>query len=79
MVRTQVVLEQSQQIALRELARERGVSVSEVIRTMIDREVARRQADQVRLAATALRDSYVSNSDLTAFGVIEHEGLDDER
>ena len=78
MVRTQIVIEQSQQNALRELARERGVSVSEVIREMIDREVARRQADRVRLAALALRDSYLHDSDLTSFGVVEHEGLDDE-
>ena len=79
MVRAQVVIEESQQEALRKLARERGLSVSEVIRELIDREVARRELDRIRSAAAALRGAYLKDPDLTEFAALDVEGLDDER
>jgi hypothetical protein len=78
MVRTQIVIEESQRIAPNEIAQERGVSVSEVIRQMIGREVDRRELDRTRSAAEALRSTYLQDSGLSAFALREVEGLDDE-
>lgn len=54
MVRKQVVVEESQNRAVTELARQRGVSVSELIRELIDREIARSRNDSVQKAAGTL-------------------------
>lgn len=78
MIRKQVVIEESQNRAVTELARQRGVSVSELIRELIDREIARGRNDRVRKAAEALREEYLKDPELQDFAVTEIEELDEK-
>ncbi len=78
MVRTQLVLGETQRERLEKLARENGVSISALVREMIDRELARREESRLRSAAEKLRSEYINDRELNAFSSIEVEGLDDE-
>ena len=75
MIRRQVVIEESQNRAVVQLARERGVGVSELIRDLIEREIDRSRSRQIERSAEALRDAYLADPDLQDFSVLDTEGL----
>ncbi|MFW5783136.1 MAG: ribbon-helix-helix protein, CopG family [Spirochaetota bacterium] len=77
MVRKQVVVGELQNEAATELARQRGVSFSELIRELIDREVANRRDEQIQRATEQLCDAYLTDSDLQSSEATEVEGLDE--
>ncbi len=77
MIRKQVMIEERQNRAATELARQRGLSFSELVRELIDREVAHSKDKQIQKAAEQLREAYLTDSDLREFEITEVEGLDE--
>ena len=76
MVRTQILLQPDQHRLLSEIARQEGRSLSEVVRQMIDREMAERSRQAMAAAAEALRTDYQTNPELTAFQSLDGDDLD---
>lgn len=67
MYRTQILLEQGQHKILTEIARQEERSLSEVVREMIDKQVAERKQMALAAAAQALLSDYQTDPELTAF------------
>lgn len=67
MYRTQILLEPEQHKILTEIARQEKRSVSDVIRTMVDKLVTDRKQLALSAAAQALLADYQNNAELTAF------------
>lgn len=70
MYRTQILLKQEQHNILTEIARQEKRSLSEVVREMIDKQVAERQQKALAAAAQALLSDYQVDPELTAFQVL---------
>ncbi len=67
MYRAQILLEPEQHRALVEIARREKRSLSEVIREMVEKEIAERRRMELAAAAQALLADYQTDPELTAF------------
>jgi predicted DNA-binding ribbon-helix-helix protein len=70
MHRTQILLEPEQHKILTEIARQEKRSLSDVIREMVDKQVAERKQIALTAAAQALLADYQIDPELTAFQVL---------
>ena len=71
MYRTQILLEPEQHKILTEIARQEKRSVSDVVREMVDRQIARRKQMTLAAAAQALLADYQTDPELTAFQALD--------
>ena len=67
MYRTQILLEPEQHRILTEIARQEKRSLSDVIREMVDKQIAKRRQMALAAAAQALLADYQHDPELTAF------------
>ena len=73
MYRTQILLEPEQHKALAEIARQEKRSLSDVIREMVDKQIAERKRMALAAAAQALLADYQTGTELTAFQALAGE------
>lgn len=73
MYRTQILLEPEQHKALAEIARQEKRSLSDVIREMVDKQIAERKRMALVVAAQALLADYQTDTELTAFQALAGE------
>ncbi len=71
MCRTQILLEPEQHKILTEIARQEKRSLSDVIREMVDKQIARRKQIALTAAAQALLADYQTDPELTTFQALE--------
>lgn len=71
--RTQLLLGPEQHDKLEEIARREHRSLSEVVREMLDAQLAERKRRDMAFAAQALLVDYMSDTDLTAFTALDAE------
>ena len=71
MYRTQILLEPEQHRILTEIAAQENRSVSDVIREMVDKQVAERKRKALAAAAQALLEDYRHDAELTAFHALD--------
>jgi predicted DNA-binding ribbon-helix-helix protein len=71
MYRTQILLEPGQHKILTEIARQEKRSLSDVIREMVDKQIARRKQMALTVAAQALLADYQTDPELTAFQTLD--------
>jgi predicted DNA-binding ribbon-helix-helix protein len=69
--RTQILLEPEQHKILTEIARQEKRSLSDVIREMVDTQIARHKQQALAKAAQALLADYQTDPDLTAFQALD--------
>ena len=67
MYRTQILLEPEQHKILTEIARQEKRSLSDVLREMVDKQIAERKQLALATAAQALLADYQADLELTAF------------
>jgi hypothetical protein len=67
MHRTQILLEPEQHHALAEIARNQKRSLSDVVREMLDKQIAEYKQAMLAAAARTLLDDYRNDPELTAF------------
>ncbi len=67
MYRTQILLDPEQHKTLVEIARQEKRSLSDVVRKMVDKQIAERKRMALIAAAQALLADYQTDSELTAF------------
>ncbi len=67
MYRTQILLEPEQHKILTEIARQEKRSLSDVVREMVDKQVAERKRMALAAAAQVLLVDYQTDPELTAF------------
>lgn len=75
MYRTQILLEPEQHKALTEIARQERRSLSDVIREMVDKQIAERQQIALANAAQALLADYQKDTELTAFQALDWDDI----
>lgn len=75
MYRTQILLEPAQHKILTEIARREKRSLSDVIREMVDQQIARRKQMELAAAAQALLADYQTDPELTAFSALDGEDI----
>ena len=73
MFRTQILLEPEQHKILTEIARREKRSLSDVVREMVDDQLAKRKQAELAYAAQALLADYENDRDLTAFQALDGE------
>ena len=73
--RTQVLIEPEQHNELEEIARREHRSLSDVVREMLEAQLAERKRREMRLAAQALLADYRSDKELTAFTALDAEDV----
>ncbi len=73
LTRTQILLEPEQHKSLEEIAHREKRSMSDVIREMLDIQLAERKKQELALAAQALLADYKDDADLTAFTALDSE------
>ncbi|HLE16541.1 MAG TPA: hypothetical protein VI776_17500 [Anaerolineales bacterium] len=71
MYRTQILLELEQHKALTEIAHQEKRSLSDVIREMVDNQIAERRRLALATAAQALLEEYQKDPELTAFQALD--------
>ena len=71
MYRTQILLEPEQHKILTEIARQENRSLSDLIREMVDHQIARRNQMALTAAAEALLVDYQTDPELTAFQALD--------
>lgn len=71
MYRTQILLRPEQHRMLTEIASQEKRSLSEIVREMIDKQVAARQQKALAAAAQALLADYQTDAELTAFQALD--------
>lgn len=75
MYRTQILLEPEQHRILTEIARREKRSLSDVIREMVDQQIARRKQIELTTAARAMLAEYQTDPELTAFSALDGEDI----
>lgn len=75
MYRTQILLEPEQHKTLTEIARQEKRSLSDVIREMLDKQVAEHKRLALTAAAQALLEDYQKDPELTAFQALDGDDL----
>ncbi|MEW6587475.1 MAG: hypothetical protein AB1442_17935 [Nitrospirota bacterium] len=73
--RTQILLEPAQRRKLRQIARLEKRSLSDVVREMIDVQLAARKRQEMAAAAQALLPDYQADKELTAFTTLDYEDV----
>jgi predicted CopG family antitoxin len=73
--RTQILLEPDQRRKLARIATLEKRSLSDVVREMIDAQLAARKRREMEAAARALLSDYQADKDLTAFTALDGEDL----
>jgi predicted CopG family antitoxin len=73
--RTQILLEPEQRRKLARIATLEKRSLSDVIREMLDTQLAARKRGEMEAAAQALLSDYQSDKDLTAFTALDGEDV----
>jgi hypothetical protein len=73
MFRTQILLEPDQHKILTEIARREKRSLSDVVREMVDDQIAKRKQAELVYAAQALLADYENDKDLTVFQALDGE------
>lgn len=71
MYRTQILLEPEQHKILTEIARREKRSLSDVVREMVDKQIAERKQAALAAAAQALLADYQTDPELTAFQALD--------
>lgn len=71
MYRTQILLEPEQHKTLLEIARQERRSLSDLIREMVDRQIAERKRLSLMVAAEKLLVDYQEDPELTAFQTLD--------
>ena len=71
--RTQILLEPSQRRSLAWIAKREKRSLSDLIREMVDLQLAERKRQEMAAAAQALLTDYQTDKELTAFTVLDGE------
>jgi len=73
MHRTQILLDPEQHKTLVEIARQEKRSLSDVVRKMVDKQIAERKRMALTAAARALLEDYRTDSELTAFQSLDKD------
>jgi len=71
MYRTQILLEPEQHRILTEIARQEKRSLSDILREMVDKQIAEREQMALAAAARALLVDYQTDQELTAFHALD--------
>jgi hypothetical protein len=71
--RTQILLEPSQRRSLAWIAKREKRSLSDLIREMVDLQLAERKRQEMAAAAQALLTDYQTDKELTAFTALDGE------
>jgi predicted DNA-binding ribbon-helix-helix protein len=71
MERTQIMLEPEQKQILKEIADREDRSFSELVREMLDVQIANHQKSRLAAAANALLNDYTTDEELTAFTALD--------
>jgi hypothetical protein len=79
MYRLQILLNSEQQHALKEIAQQENRSVSDLIRDMVNQQLAERRKLALAAAAQALLSDYQNDPELTAFSVLDGDEFHAER
>jgi hypothetical protein len=75
MYRLQILLNPEQQQALKEISRKEKRSISDLIRDMVDRQLAERKNLELTAAAQALLSDYQNDPELTSFSILDGDEL----
>ena len=75
MIRTQIILEEAQHEALLQIARQEKRSLSNLVRALLAEQLCIREQRQLAQAAELLRQDYLTDSELTAFTVLDGEAV----
>ncbi len=73
MERTQLLLDSKQKETLIKIARQEKRNFSELVRMMLDRQIAEHQRSLIAAAAQALLADYAKDPELTAFTALDGE------
>lgn len=73
MERTQLLLETKQKKMLMEIAKQEKRNFSELVRMMLDKQIASHQKSKLTAAAQALLEDYRQDPELTAFTSLDGE------
>ena len=73
--RVNIILNESQRMFLQRISEERGASVSEIIRELIEDKKKEEQAARLANAADLLADEYRQNEELTVFTTLDSEDM----
>ena len=73
--RTQILLEPSQRRQLADIAHREKRSLSEIVREMIDAQLAARRREEMAAAAQSLLSDYQTDPELTAFTALDSEEI----
>ena len=71
--RAQILLEPEQHKALVKIARQEKRSLSNVVREMLDQQLAERKKEELAAAAQALLQDYTEDEELTVFTALDVE------
>jgi len=71
--RLQILLNPEQHRALKEIARQEKRSLSDLLREMVDRQLAARKLLALEAAAQILQSDYLNDPELTAFSALDGE------
>jgi hypothetical protein len=72
-IRTQILLKKEQRNQLDEIARETGISFSELVRDFLDAQMRIRAYENMQRAAQKLKQDYVKDSNLTDMTALDGE------
>jgi len=72
-IRTQILLKQEQRDQLDEIARETGLSLSELVRDFVDAQIRTHTYENLRQAAQKLKRDYAADSNLTNMTALDSE------
>ncbi len=74
--RTQILIEQEQHEALKDIARREKRSLSDIIREMLWKQLEEKKKQDLLVAARELQENYLTDSELTAFSSIDGEDFE---
>jgi hypothetical protein len=75
MIRTQVILEETQHQTLVRIARQERRSLSDLVRAWLDEQLQLHEQGQMAQAAEVLRQDYLTDGELTAFTSLDGEAV----
>jgi hypothetical protein len=73
--RTQISLRPGQHAELEQIARREQRSLSDIVREMLDEQIAERKKQAMAAGAMALLEDYQANGELTAFNILDGEDV----
>jgi predicted CopG family antitoxin len=75
MERTQIMLKEEQKQILKKMANKENRSFSELVREMLDKQIAQHQKSKMAAAAQVLLHDYETDEDLLAFTDLDGEDI----